>query len=100
MKVNLLELGKMVQCIINRAIESGIEEIDIDVDYYWVVASSDLVNFQTENHKINVGSFIDDYENLEKLVKSNREPSVVDFDRIANVIKIVGEEVSYSSKIY
>ncbi len=39
MLVNVNELKQMCEMLINKAIEAGFQEVELDKDYYWVIAS-------------------------------------------------------------
>lgn len=100
MKVRIDELKLMVNSILGKAKKVGIDELEVENDYYWVVDSEDMFNFTISDPKLNVGSLDDDYENLSKVINGERQPSIVDFDRISMLVKVIGEYISNSSKIY
>lgn len=100
MKVELQKLKQLCNLLIDRAQESGFQEIEIDVDNYWIIVSDDRENFSTNSPNICVGSLIDDIESLQKILDGTNQPTPVDFDRLASLLLAVGERISRSNKVY
>lgn len=100
MKVTIDELKELFDILTDRAIKSGIEEIDIDTDNYWFISSDEREDFKTASPNICVGSLFDDMDSLRKVFNGDNIPTPVDFDRLANVIIAVGERISRSEKVY
>lgn len=87
MKVAIKNLKALCDKILTRVEENGYGEIDIDIDYYWMV-DYDINKMEPEQA---VGSFIDDWESLLKVINNENPVSIVDFDRLAYVVKMLGE---------
>ncbi|WP_338750807.1 hypothetical protein [Bacillus sp. FJAT-52991] len=66
MKINVKEIEELFLLLFQRMSDQGIEEINLDVDYYWDVASEDRVEFNNEEPELIVGSLIDDWESLKQ----------------------------------
>ncbi len=97
MKISINDLKYLCEKILAKAEQSGLEDIEVDVDYYW--GAEDLYNFNIESPKFIVGSFIDDWNWLEKILDDKNPPTTLDFERLGNVIKIVGDSISKSGKV-
>lgn len=100
MKISVEELKRMYDIIIDKAINSGFIEIEIDTDYYWTVLPNEREGFNSGAPEPGVGSIIDDIENLRKVLKGENPPTCVDFDRLANILIAIGERISRSDKLY
>lgn len=100
MKINLNEIRQIFNNMLDRANELGITEIETNVDYYWIVTADDRTNFNTKVPNVCVGSLIDDYEELKKTLDGTNPHTALDFDRVANIIVEVGNEISSSDKPY
>ena len=98
MKIALNDLKKLCEKILEKAEKSGFKEIDIDADSYWDI--DDMCDFKVENPTIIIGSFMDDWNSLEKVLSNENPATIVDFDRLGNVIKILGDVIYKSDKIY
>jgi len=98
LKISLSKLKNLCEKISIKAEKLGLNEIDVDIDYYWDI--DDPCNLDVENPKMIIGSFIDDWNSLEKVLKDENPPTIVDFDRLGNVIKIIGESIHKSGNVY
>lgn len=100
MKVNMDQLKSMLDILVDKAKNAGIDEIEIDRDNYWLVAAEDRENFQTDAPEICVGSLDDDMQSLQRVLDGTNIPTVPDFERLANLLIAVGEEIYRSPKVY
>ena len=100
MKITIQELKVLCEKILTEAEMSNIKEIDIPIDYYWSVGFDDAYNMNKEIPDLIVGSFEDDWQNLKKIIETKNTPTIVDIERLGNVIKILGDSIHKSDKIY
>lgn len=100
MKISLNDLKILCEIILSKAEKSGMKEIEVDHDFYWSVSSEDVYNFTTEKPEVIVGSFVDDFDSLRKLLDSTNQATIVDIERLGNVIKIMGDVIHESENIY
>lgn len=100
MVIKLENLKKACDILLSKAINAGHEEIVINADNYWVILSGERENFNSSNPEIAVGSLVDDWKSLNKVIEGENIPTCVDFDRLANILITVGERLLQSDKIY
>lgn len=94
MKLSIIELRQICDLILTRLEKSGFKEIDVDFDYYRDF--DDKYELDEDCPKLMIGSFIEDWEWLEKILNGENPVTPLDFSRLGNVIKIVGDEVDRS----
>jgi hypothetical protein len=93
MKVTVSELRILFEKLMNKMEENGILSLDInDIDYYWIVSSDEWTNFETDV-SLDVGSLIDDWKSLQKVISEEHIPTYVDFDRLASILRAVSETI-------
>jgi hypothetical protein len=97
MKIPIKNLKNLCEKILTRAEQSGLKEVEIDIDYYRII--DDIYNLKTNNPQFIIGSFIDDWESLQKILCDKNPPTTLDFERLGNVIKITGDSISKSNKV-
>jgi hypothetical protein len=100
MNLKLNDVVVLCKKIIEKAERNGIKDIQTDKDYYWDISSDDMFRFKEKDKEIIVGSLIDDWNSLKKILKESDDPSILDFDRLANVIKAVGYLINKSKNVY
>ena len=85
------QLRKICDRIIKKL--ASYQEITLaDADYYWSINAPECYKMTTDNHKIIVGSLVDDIEELKKLIDNEERPvTFVDLDRLASVFHAISE---------
>ncbi len=97
MAIDIEELKEIISILLKQFIKSGIKEVELNSDYYWMISPNERENFTGENPpEPSVGSIIDDIEHLKKLIAGNSLPTLVDIDRFANVLIAISESISKS----
>jgi hypothetical protein len=97
MKVSVKDLKKLCETILTRAEESGITEIEVDVDYY--IKLDDIYDLYVENPELLTGSFVDDWESLQKVLSGENPPTTLDLERLGNVLIIFRDSISKSRMV-
>lgn len=97
MKISINDLKGLCEKVLTRAESSGLKEIEVDVDYYRVL--DDIYDLDIEKPKLIIGSFIDDWESLQKVLYDKNPPTTLDLERLGNVIKIIGDSIYKSGNI-
>ncbi|MFH1644049.1 MAG: hypothetical protein ABIA74_02645 [bacterium] len=94
MKILLNDLKKIFKCILTSAEKNGFSEIDINEDYYLTVLKP--YELYDKEIKTGIGSFCDDWEWLKKILNDENPVTILDFERLGNIIKVIGDEISKS----
>jgi hypothetical protein len=97
MKVSVKDLKKLCETILTRAEQSGITEIDVDVDYYRVF--DDIYDLDIEKPELMIGSFVADWEWLQEILSGKNPPTTLDLERLGNVLKIIGDSITKSGNL-
>ena len=100
MKITIEDLLKILELLISKAEHSGIETIEVNSDYYWNISSEDRENFTTDKPDVCVGSLYDDLQELQKVLSKKNPPTILDFERLGNILIFLGNKISKSDKIY
>lgn len=100
MKIKFDDLQQVLQILLDKAKIAGFNDISIDIDNYWFVASDEreIVNYNIP--ELCVGSINDDLEYLNKILNGKNLPTPVDFERLGNILICIGEKISCSDKLY
>lgn len=93
MNINIINLKKIVDLVLEKCIQNNGAEIQTDEDNFWFIDTADSIDFSQTPNNICVGSLIDDYKSLEILISDERDINILDLDRIANVVKFVSLEI-------
>lgn len=98
MEIKLDDLKTVVDLLINKAKKRGIMTVELR-DYYWSVPADERENI-TENlaPSLVVGSLVDDWEGIVKVINGINPPTIVDFERVGNILISVGESIYRSKK--
>jgi hypothetical protein len=93
MKIEINQLKNLSEIIFRKIEDLGFEEVSIDVDLYWNVSFEDAYNLSVEHPDIVVGSLIDDWEWLRKVLNKKNPATTVDLERLGSVIEVLGRQL-------
>lgn len=96
MIIDVNELGTALNELINKCYKSNIRFIDTTEDNFWYIDTEESFDLEQEPQELCVGSICEDYEELTKLTRKLREPNILDFERCANILKVLGESINKS----
>jgi len=97
MKISINDLKCLCEKILTRAEQSGLRDIEVNVDYYRIL--DNLYDLNVEKTELIIGSFIDDWDSLQKVLSNKNPPTTLDLERLGNVIKIVSDSIRKSRNI-
>jgi len=89
--VKTSELEKLLNNLLNRLKELGLDEIQIDLDLYQTITKGEFD--VTKNPEIGIGSFLDDWEHLEKIINDGQIFTFLDFIRTASILNAISETI-------
>ena len=95
--VTTRQLKEIFNRIVEKLEREGIDNVNIDEDYYWIILSGEWTDFDS-NPSPAVGSLIDDWESLLRCLNGNAPFTYVDFDRTASILRAVSEKVNPSKE--
>jgi len=95
MTIRLHDVRNSFETLFSSMERAGIHVIDTDIDYYWTIPLGDA--YETKAPEVSVGSLVDDLESLRKVLNKKNPSTTIDFERLGNVITILGH-VSFMPK--
>ena len=98
MTIKINELDELYKFTIKSLKQSGFEEFEINSDYYWMTDADERENMG-QKPKLLVGSLIDDYESLKKLIEKIQPLTIVDLERMGNLLISISAMAAKSNKI-
>jgi len=100
MVIELEKVRELCKILINTMDILGLQQVQSETDYYWVITSNHREDFSTPTPEICVGSLHDDWQELTKILTGEHPPTLVDFDRLATVFITIGESISKSEQAF
>jgi len=92
--VDLRQLQKVFDLIIERMVDQGIREVTLNRNYYWNVDSQSLFDTKADRPVTDIGSLHDDWEFLCELLDDKEQAVALMLTHLAPVVRYVGEKVS------
>lgn len=99
MEFKLKELENIMHLMIKKAEKNGIDTIKLEHDFYWNIDAEQKLDL-SQDPKPNVGSLDDDLKSLRLVLEKKNELSVIDFERLGNLLVYVGERILNSNYIF
>jgi hypothetical protein len=93
LKISTHELEQFFKNAINHLKKLNIEEVEIGVDEYLLISTSDWEKFDQPYNPI-TESLLDDIISLRKVQMGELPTSFVDFDRIAALLRGISETLN------
>ncbi|WNG19705.1 hypothetical protein [Cystobacter fuscus] len=91
--IQLRQLLLLLAMLVEHYQQAGVDALEIDdMDYYWVVQPPEWTDFQKEPSSLCVGSLIDDWAELQRVLKEDIV-TTVDFNRLGAVLRAVSERL-------
>jgi hypothetical protein len=93
MQVNLRELLAVASIIVEEHLETGSEDVELDVDYYWHIPTAKKYDPYTtpDCGALTLGQLSDDVKELIAIANSTSEPTSYALVWLAAVVRAVGE---------
>ncbi|MBD2181644.1 hypothetical protein H6S82_21410 [Planktothrix sp. FACHB-1355] len=92
-QISVDEMEQFFKRLIQRIKDDKIDFIDVETDYYWIINSDVWDNFDV-TPDISVGSLIDDWNSLQKVLTSEQMVTYLDYDRFASILRALSETIS------
>lgn len=93
MNLILKDLNSVLLLLIQKAEVNGVTTFELDQDYYWKL--SDI----SKPSEMNIGSLKDDWMELQDLFEESRAASLVDVQRLGNILVALGYEMTIRPSI-
>src|SRR5271170_7552946 len=98
MRITLDELLTLCEKILGNAQQFWAKKIDIDFDWYWVISYESMYDFNNPKLQLDMGSLVDDWHYLKEVLSDKNPTSIVDVDRVGNIIKILSAKIHNKEK--
>jgi len=94
MNVNLKNIIELSNQLLNKVIECGFEEVELENDWYWEIFCEDREDLSKKN-KTGIGSIYDDLEALNKILNKKNIGGglIINVEKFANIIIAVQEAI-------
>ena len=91
MVITIDELQTLFEKIIEKLERESLDSINIEeVDYYWNIPTSEWTELDA-NVQPAVGSLMDDWQYLQKVISNENILTTVDFERVSSILKALSE---------
>lgn len=91
MKVKLNDLLIVTKKIISHLEENGINEIELDKDFYWSIPKEELYEVNKNPVDLDIGQLYDDMEFLDNILKDKNDPIGFALVWLSSIFRYIGE---------
>ena len=91
MRIEISTLHEICQRLFQYMEEQGIEFVDVPADYYWNIPLDQVYNPYQKPNNLDLGQLTDDWNELQKLLRNEREPIGYFWVWFAAISRAVGE---------
>lgn len=72
---------------------SGHSSVEVHHDFYWHIPEDQVYDLSHPPTDHTVGQLFDDWNELKKLLETNRDPIAYDFVWLASLLRVIGEQL-------
>ncbi|WP_111956306.1 hypothetical protein [Chryseobacterium lathyri] len=85
------DLKKILFILIDKLESSNSNKFSLEKDLYWNIPDENLYNVYQKPEDFTIGSIKEDWEFLQKVLRKEREAIGYDFNKISNILKLIGQ---------
>ena len=93
MKINVEDLRSVSNILLDHIKENGYEVIEIQEDYYWNIPKQEKYNNFEDPSNLDIGQLSDDWNELQKLLSSQKDPLAYHLVWLAAILRVIGENI-------
>ena len=97
-RVTASEIRAVFSLLHKKLTDLGIEIVNIETDYYWLVSTDQWDDLDSDPKPV-VGSLVDDWESLRKVMEGQHPATFVDFERLASVLRALSETLNPTTEL-
>lgn len=94
MNVSIDELRKITEILLNHVEQTGVQTVELAHDYYWHVPQESRYEPYTEPGELSMGQLSDDWAELQRISRGEKDPLGYGLVWLASVLRAVGEETA------
>lgn len=95
-QITIEEIELIFTRLIQRVKNDEITFVDIETDYYWIVTSDEWGDFTSSSPQVAVGSLVDDWDSLQKILRTEQTVTYLDWERCASILRAMSEAIAPS----
>lgn len=96
MKIKMSTLDELCASHFKSFQDLGRDTVDITRDYYWTIDIKQLYDLQKKPSEFGLGSFIEEWEDMELIMKGEFVPSPVSLQWLAGLLLAAAEVLNAS----
>ncbi|MBL1222490.1 hypothetical protein JET18_16680 [Chryseobacterium sp. L7] len=84
------DLKKILFMLIDKLDDSPTDKFSLEKDLYWNIPDDKLYNMYQEPPDLTIGSLVEDWELLQKILRKEREVLWYDFYKVSTILNSIG----------
>ncbi|QMU62825.1 MAG: hypothetical protein GKR88_00080 [Flavobacteriaceae bacterium] len=93
MKVKIIDIQKGFNKIFDHIKDSGIEEVEIQKDFYWNIPEEERYRLEKEPANLDMGQLSEDWDNLLRIINNENDPIAYALVWLSSIGRYVGEKI-------
>ncbi|MGC5743710.1 hypothetical protein [Chryseobacterium sp. NFX27] len=85
------DLKKILFMLIDQLDNFPTDKFSLEKDLYWSIPDDKLYNAYQEPQDLTMGSLVEDWEFLQKILRKEREVLGYDFYKVSGILKSIGQ---------
>jgi hypothetical protein len=95
-KIDIIELEKVTQLAFDHCRNVGLDSVEVDEDFYWVVEQEYRYNPNKvpERAEMGLGQLSDEIDEIRRVASGEKDPTGFTLVRLAALLRFIGERYS------
>lgn len=89
--IDVRKLKEAIDALFDHIVDSGVERLDIETQYYWQVEENQQYDFRREPEGYAVGDFYDDVATMEQVLSDKEHVFAYTLTELAPIVAYVGK---------
>lgn len=85
------DLKKILFLLVDKLEASDNNKFLLDKDLYWSIPDEKLYDIYKEPVDLTMGSLVEDWEFLQKILRNERDVVGCDFNKISNILRLIAQ---------
>lgn len=93
MRIKILDLQKGFNKVFDHIKNNGINEVEIEDDFYWNIPEEKRNNINKEPDEFDIGQLSDDWDESLQVINGGKEPLAFSLVWLSSISKVIGEKI-------
>lgn len=94
--IKIVDIKKIIEILLTKLDSMDNDNsLILDKDLYWNIVDDEVYNVYKNPTELTIGSLVEDWEFLQKVINGKREMIDYDLNKMSNILKFLGNKMIF-----